>query len=243
MDTADLITAGLGLVLAGVIKGATGLGFASCALPFLVLAVGLKSSMAIVILPALATNLGVLVSAGYIRETVGRFKWLYMSMLVGVPIGVQALQLVEQLVAVRLLGSVMIGYAFFAWFRPALQLSSDLERYLQTPTGFLNGIVTGMTGAQVMPLFPYVMSLGLDAARTVQAVNIAVLVGSTLLGLGLAVSGILTRDLFVVSMLAVVPSLLGVSVGNSIRSRLDQTLFRRIVIATLFTIGVTMLAR
>jgi uncharacterized membrane protein YfcA len=243
MNTLDVMTATVGLAIAGIIKGATGLGFASCALPFLVLAIGLKPAMALVIVPAMATNLGVLISAGNVRETIVRFKWLYLSMLVGVPVGVLVLEVIDQIVAVRLLGCVMILYALLAWWKPALHLSARLEQYLQLPTGFLNGIVTGLTGAQVMPLFPYVMSLRLDAARTVQTVNIAVLVGSSLLGLGLAVSGVLTRELLGMSLLAVAPSLIGVSLGNFIRDRLNDVQFRRIVIGVLFTIGLTMLVR
>jgi uncharacterized membrane protein YfcA len=42
MDMAQIALAALGFLLAGVIKGTTGLGYSSCALPFLVSAVGLK---------------------------------------------------------------------------------------------------------------------------------------------------------------------------------------------------------
>src|SRR6185436_20590924 len=51
--------AALGLFLAGVIKGTTGLGYSSCALPFLVSAIGLKPAMALVLIPAMATNVSV----------------------------------------------------------------------------------------------------------------------------------------------------------------------------------------
>jgi uncharacterized membrane protein YfcA len=72
MDWSLLLMAGLGLFLAGIVKGATGLGYTSCALPFLVSAIGLKPAMALVIIPAMATNVSVAFTAGHFAETAGR---------------------------------------------------------------------------------------------------------------------------------------------------------------------------
>ena len=65
-----------GLFLAGVLKGATGLGYASCALPFLVVAIGLKPAMALVVIPAIATNIGVAVTTAHLLQTVRTFAGL-----------------------------------------------------------------------------------------------------------------------------------------------------------------------
>ena len=53
-DVLSLSVATLGLLVAGMIKGATGLGYASCALPFLAMAMGLRQAISVVMLPALA---------------------------------------------------------------------------------------------------------------------------------------------------------------------------------------------
>ena len=55
-DILSLSVATLGLLVAGIIKGATGLGYASCALPFLAMAMGLRQANSVVMLPALASN-------------------------------------------------------------------------------------------------------------------------------------------------------------------------------------------
>src|SRR4051812_28152182 len=54
VDWAQLLLVAIGLLVAGLIKGSTGLGYSTCALPFLVSAVGLKSAICIVTIPALA---------------------------------------------------------------------------------------------------------------------------------------------------------------------------------------------
>src|SRR5215468_2926784 len=69
VDWGQLLLAAFGLLVAGLIKGTTGLGYSTCALPFLVSAVGLRSAIVIVPIPALAANLGLLFGAGNVRET------------------------------------------------------------------------------------------------------------------------------------------------------------------------------
>jgi hypothetical protein len=63
VDWEHIVLATIGLLVAGLVKGATGLGYSTCALPFLVSAVGLKSAIVIVPIPALAANLGLLFGA------------------------------------------------------------------------------------------------------------------------------------------------------------------------------------
>jgi uncharacterized membrane protein YfcA len=243
MDPVAVTTAAIGLLVAGVIKGATGLGYTSCALPFLVFAIGLKPAMALVIAPALATNFSLLFAAGHVGETVARFKWLYLTMLPGIAFGVWLLSWVQAEFAVHLLGLVIIGYVVLALAKPSLSIPTRLQGPLQFPAGFLNGVVTGLTGAQVMPLFPYVMALQLDADRTVQAINVAVLVASTILAVGLVSTGLMTPWLLVASVAAVVPALAGVEIGNRARQRIPVQRFRMLVLLTLALVGTLLLAR
>lgn len=243
MDGPLIGLAAVGLVIAGVVKGATGLGYASCALPFLVMAVGLKPAMAIVIAPALATNISLSLTVGHLSETVHRFKWLYLSMLPGIAIGVWLLAWVPVVIAVQLLGIVIIGYVALALARPALAIPAHLEMPLQWPTGFLNGVVTGLTGAQVMPLFPYIMALHLEPHATVQAVNLAVLLATTMLAVGLLQTGIMTPALLALSIAAIIPALIGVEIGNRLRERIPAAQFRRVVLVALSVIGAMLLLK
>lgn len=243
MDWTSLAIAAIGLFAAGIVKGATGLGYASCALPFLVLSVGLKPAMAIVIAPALATNISLSLSLGNLRDTTARFKWLYLTMLPGIALGVWLLVWVPVKLAVQLLGAIIIGYVALALARPALAIPPRLETPLQWPTGFLNGVVTGLTGAQVMPLFPYIMALHLSPDATVQAVNIAVLIATTVLAVGLLQTGIMTPGLLALSIAALLPALAGVELGNRARDRIPAAQFRRIVLLTLALVGALLLTR
>lgn len=243
MDLELVLTAVVGLLVAGVVKGATGLGYASCALPFLVLATGLKTAMAIVIIPALATNVGLAFMSGHFREIATRFRPLYVAILPGIAVGVLLLHWISQSVAVKTLGIIIISYVALALLRPEIALSSRQQKFLQVPTGLLNGLLTGLTGSQVMPLFPFVMSLKLDPDRTVQAINIAVMISTSFLAVGLFATGILTVPLLLGSALAVAPAIAGTFIGNGIRPMIPVARFRQLVLVTLLLVGGLMLFR
>jgi hypothetical protein len=243
MDTLTLLIALAGMFLAGVIKGATGLGYASSALPFLVITIGLEPAMALVLIPAMATNVSVAVSAGHLREIVARFAPLYTALAPGIIVGLVLLHWLSQALIVKILGAVMIGYAALALARPGFVIPQALQGPLQAPTGFLNGVVTGLTGSQVMPLFPYVMGLALDPGRTVQVINLAVMIASGLLLLGLAVSGIMDLALLGASLAATLPALAGVEVGTHLRQAIPVARFRALTLLVLMSMGAGMLLR
>jgi uncharacterized membrane protein YfcA len=174
VDWTQLLLAAIGLLVAGLVKGATGLGYSTCALPFLVSAVGLKSAIVIVPIPALAANLGLLFGAGNVAEMLRRFWVFYAATVPGIFYGTKLLAWIDQKLATQVLGVITVAFTLYGAIQPNLTLPSRWERPLQLPAGLLNGLFTGLTGSQVMPLLPYMLSLKLDPDRFVQAVNIAV---------------------------------------------------------------------
>lgn len=243
LDLWSVALAICGLFLAGILKGATGLGYASCALPFLVVAIGLKPAISLVIIPAVATNVGVAITTAHLLETARTFARLYISIVPGVVVGIGLLHWVDQAAAVQVLGVSILGYVALALSKPNLSLPRQWQATLQVPTGFANGVLSGMTGSQVMPLFPYMMSLHLSADRMVQAVNLAVLVTSLVLTVGLLSSGIMSLNMLMLSIVAIVPALLGVSVGSRARGLISERQFRTTVLMVIGALGLLLLVR
>lgn len=237
MELSDIALAAFGLMLAGIVKGATGLGYSSCALPFLVAAFGLKTAIGLVVMPAMASNFAVMWSAGHFRETAKRFAYFYLSTIPGVCTGIFALTYIEQRAAEILLGVLIVGYSFYSAFRPPLFLAERFQQPLQIPAGFLNGFFTGLTGSQVLPLLPYMLSLKLDPDRFVQAVNLSVLLSAGIMVIMLLISGIMSWAGFGYSALCIVPALLGISIGTRVRQLIPTNHFRTVVLIILGIIG------
>jgi len=230
-------------LLAAFVKGATGLGFSTCALPLLALAIGIREALPLVLAPSIASNLLVIRGAGHFRETVRRFWPLCLAVLPGIALGVALLVWVDPLAAGAALGAVLAGYAAFSLARPPLALPARLERPLQWPVGLLNGAVNGLTGSQVMPLLPYLLALRLDPDRFVQAINCVFTFSSFAMAAGLAEAGLLTERAAVISALGLLPVWLGVSLGTAARRRLPAETFRKTVLLLLMLLGAMLAGR
>jgi uncharacterized membrane protein YfcA len=191
----------------------------------------------------MATNVTIAFTTGHLVETCRRFANLYIAMLPGIAVGVYLLVWIAQALAVKTLGLIIIAYAVMTLVRPQVLISKFAERSLQVPTGFANGVLTGLTGSQVMPLFPYMMSLDLDPSRLVQAINLAVTVASVFLAAGLIYAGIMTPELFAVSILAIAPAILGAELGTRLRAHIPATQFRSVVLYVLMATGLLLLVR
>lgn len=242
--TADtLAIVGMGLVIAGVIKGATGLGYASCALPFLVYAVGLKTAIAFVLVPAMATNVAVALGNGHFATTCRTFAPLYLAMLPGIALGMWMLVQVDTHTAVRVLGLSIVAYAIFSLSRPELILPAQLSQTLQVPVGLTNGFLTGLTGSQVMPMVPYFLALDLPPARIVQAINLGVLMASAALAAGLATSGIADRSVLAASVIAILPALIGVELGRRLQTRIPAAVLKKAILFVLALAGLGLILR
>lgn len=243
MSIPELVLVTAGLWAAGLVKGLTGIGYTTCALPFLVAAVGLQSAMAIVIAPAIASNAAVIAGSAGLVSVARRFGLFYGGIIPGIAAGVIALTHIDTGLATRLLGWITLGYVGLALARPDVHLPAVLERPLALPAGLVNGFLTGLTGSQILPLMPFMMALRLPPDLQVQAVNLAVTIASAVLALTLIGTGVMTAELLVVSVAGIVPAVIGVAAGNVLRRRLEPGLFKTLTLLTLAAMGVAMAGR
>lgn len=240
-DVEAVALVAIALTMAGVLKGATGIGYSTCALPLLTVAVGLKAAIALVLVPAMASNIALMWSAGHWRETINRFWPLYAAMLPGIAVGVGLLAVADIRAATGVLGAITVAYAVISLARLAPALGPGLEDRLKMPVGLVNGVLTGLTGSQILPLVPYMLALKMEPDRFVPAVNLAVTIASLVMMAGLAANGLLTVELALLSAFGVVPAILGTSIGNQVRAFIPKDRFRTVVLVALGVMGVTLI--
>lgn len=233
MTFSEIVIAIAGLALAGLVKGAAGVGYSTTALPIVALGIGLDHAMPIVLLPSISSNLSVMFTAGEFRQIFVRFRLLYMALVPGLMSGLFVLSMVTPNDAARVLGFVILAYAAYALSRPALQIRSDHQRWLNMPVGFLNGLINGITGSQIMPIVPYALSLELSPDGSVQLMNIAFTISSVIMLAGLHRIGFLDGMTFALSAAGVVPGLIGVAAGTRLRKRIRPETFRKVVLLLL----------
>src|SRR3546814_8273912 len=100
-----------------------------------------------------------------------------------------------------------------------------------------------MTGSFVLPAVPFLQALGLPRDRLVQAMGLTFLVATLSLAAGLGGRGLVPERLALLSVLAVLPALLGMEIGRRVRGRLSERLFRRVLFAALLLLGLWLLVK
>ncbi|WP_404425204.1 sulfite exporter TauE/SafE family protein [Thalassospira australica] len=229
--------------IAAFVKGATGLGFSTSALPVLALGIGLKAAMPLVIIPSLVSNTIVMVQAGHFRETVKRFWPMFVATVPGLVVGLAVLDLVDSLMAGAVLGIVLMVYGALTLWRPGRPVPEKLQKPLAPVTGFATGLVNGITGSQVMPVLPFLLALRLDPKRFIQAINISFSLSSIVMAIGLSKLGLMTLESVWISLAGLIPVYLGTKLGGIVRSRMDAESFRKLVLIMLVIFGVILIGK
>lgn len=243
MEPLQLAIVAAAFFFAAFVKGVTGLGFSTTALPFLVLALGLKSTLPLLIIPSLASNLIVMRDAGHFRSTLKQFWLLYVAAVPGLIVGLTLLSTLDPRHSTAVLGAVLIVYCAFAMAQPNFRIALRLARPLSMPVGLATGVVNGLTGSQVMPVLPFLLSLQLDPSRFIQAINIFFTISSLVMAAGLAKLGLLTPAVALASLAGLVPVFLGVKAGGTVRRWLSPQAFRIAVLIVLALLGASLIVR
>ncbi len=225
-------------LLAGLVKGVVGLGLPPVALGLLTVFLGLKDAIVLIVFPSLATNLWQGLAGGALLA-IGRRLWTLLAFAcVGIWFGTGLLAQSDGRLLAGLLGLLLSIYAVTALASPQLRVPEAWEPWLSPPIGAISGFFTGLTGSFTFPGIAYVQALGFPRDRLIQAMGIVFLTSTITLGLGLADNGLLTRDLGIASLAAMIPAFLGLFAGLRLRRRIPEVYFRRILLGALLVLGV-----
>jgi uncharacterized protein len=165
--------------------------------------------------------------------------WPFLLMATAmVWLGALALTRIDLHLLSALLGVLLMAYAGvnLAGFR--LQLQPQQERWAGPLIGIINGVITGMTGSFVMPGVIYLQAIGLSRDALIQAMGMLFLGSTVALGVSLQSHQLLTFELVTLSVIALPPALVGLVLGQAIRKRLSEQLFKRVFFISLELLGV-----
>jgi len=236
-DAVAILGVGLIFLFAGTVKGVVGFGLPIISLGLLTATLGLPQAMALMLIPAFVTNLWQALAGGQSGTIVARI-WPFLGMVVvTVWIGAIALSYVEGRHLSALLGCLMVLYALVSLARVSVTVPPGRETLWGLGFGVVNGILAGMTGAFVFPGVLYLRGIGLSRDQLIQAMGMLFMMSTLALAVSLAANGFLTLDFGLFSAVAVIPSMIGMTFGQRIRSSLSDTMFQRLFFAGLIVLG------
>ncbi len=242
-DAGALILVGLTFLLAGGVKGVIGLGLPTVSLAILTATLGLHPAMALLVAPSFVTNFWQALVGGNGREILGRIWPLLVFATVTVWIGATALTRVDVSLLSALLGILIAIYSIVGLTHFKVAIPRRWENVAGPVIGTVNGVLTGMTGSFVFPGVLYLQAIGLPRDVFIQAMGILFTVSTVALGISLGGQNLLTMELGAVSAASVVPAVAGMLLGQRLRRRMSEALFRRVFFLALLALGLYIVAR
>lgn len=229
-------------VAAGLVKGVIGMGLPTLAMGLLGLVMPASTAAGLLVLPSLATNLWQALAGPGLGRVVWRLKGLLLGVATGTlasPLGLSSL---PAGVAGMALGAALVIYAALALRGARWPVAPSREPWLGPLAGACTGVLTAATGVFVIPVVPYLQGLGLGKHDMVQALGLAFLTSTLALGLRLALdgAGAAAFDL-PASTGPLLAAGLGVWLGQRLRGRLREAVFRSIFLRALLALGVWLL--
>jgi hypothetical protein len=230
-------------LLAGLVKGVVGMGLPTVAMGLLGLVMPPVQAAALLVVPSLVTNVWQLVAGPRLTPLLKRFATMMMGVCLGTTLGIRLLTGGATTLAAIALGGVLAAYGAIGLISARFTVSACSEGWLSPLIGLITGVLTGATGVFVVPAVPYLNSLGLEKEELIQTLGLSFTVSTVALAIGLAASGQFQGSVAGSSLLALVPALGGMLLGQDIRNRLPPEVFRRWFFVGLLVLGTYMVIR
>jgi len=230
-------------LLAGFVKGVTGMGLPTVAMGLLGMLMPPAVAAAMLIIPSFVTNVWQLFAGVAIAQLVRRLWPMMLAIVLGTLAGASLLVRVDPKWSGLAVGVALVIYAGYALVAPTLSVPPRLEPWLSPVAGLVTGTITGATGVFVMPAVPYLQSLRLSKDDLVQALGLSFTVSTVALAGGLVAHGAFRVDQLGLSTLALVPALVGMWLGGMVRKRISPERFRQFFLSFLFLLGLELTSR
>ena len=233
----------LAFVAAGFVKGVVGMGLPTVAIGLLSLVMAPHSAAALLVVPSLFTNVWQLFAGPRFAVLVRRLAGMLLAAVVGTLLSIEVLTGSSSSLASGALGSILAVYGVFGLAARRLSVPARAESWLSPLVGLFTGLIAGATGVFAIPAVPYLSALGLAKEELIQALGLFFTVSTLALAAALALSGKYQWVTAASSLLAVLPALLGMFIGQRVRDKLAPEVFRRCFFIGLVALGIYMLGR
>lgn len=224
-------------LLAGFVKGVVGLGLPTITMGLLSLAMPPAQAAALLVVPSLITNVWQLAARPGLGALARRIAPMLAGVCAGVAVGAGWLTGGPSQAVGAALGLALVVYALLGLLKVRLRVAPRHEPWAGPLVGVATGLVTAATGVFVIPAVPYLQALGLEKEDLVQALGLSFLVATVALAASLGHGGALQGTMWLGSLLALLPALAGMGVGQRLRLHVRPDLFRTIFHAGLLALG------
>src|SRR6201986_2307171 len=214
-----LITAAF--LLAGFVKGTLGLGLPTVSMGLLAVTMPPAQAIAIVIVPAVVTNIWQTFVGPYLGDILRRLWPLLLGTALGVWLNRRSLTGSYAHYVPIGLGVLLVVYAIVGLSKFAFKVAPRNEKWVGGIVGVITGLISAATGVQVIPSMPFMQAIGMEKDELVQALGVFFTVATLALSVNLTAAGLLSASTALPGAGAMACAFAGMFIGQAVRSRLQ----------------------
>jgi uncharacterized protein len=237
-----LILIAAAFLLAGFVKGVIGLGLPTVSMGLLAVTMPPSRALAIVIAPAIITNIWQTFGGPYLRDIIRRLWPLMAGTVVGIWLNAGMLTGPYARYGTIVLGLLLVIYAIVGLSKVSFKVGRRDEKWLGAIIGVITGVVSAATGVQVIPSMPFMQAIGMEKDELVQALGVFFTVATVALAFSLTTAGLLSASTALPGAVAMAASFAGMFIGQAVRSRMQPEAFRRWFLIAMILLGIYLAA-
>jgi uncharacterized membrane protein YfcA len=224
-------------LLAGFVKGTIGMGLPTVAIGLLATRMPPAHALAIVIVPAIVTNIWQTFAGPYLRDILRRLWPLMIGTALGIWSGAGLMTGPYARYGTIVLGVLLVVYAIVGLSRVRFSVPRRNEKWIGGIVGLITGVISAATGVQVIPSMPFMQAIGMEKDELVQALGVFFTTATVALAFNLTGAGLLNATVAVPGGVAMVAAFAGMYLGQLLRSRMDADTFRRWFLIAMLLLG------
>src|SRR5256886_15846495 len=225
-----LVLIAAGLRLAGFIKGVLGLGLPTVSMGLLAVTMPPGQALAIVIVPAIVTNIWQTFVGPYLRDITRRLWPLMIGTVIGIWLNAGLLTGPYAPYGTVTLGVLLVIYAIVGLSRFHFKVARRDEKWVGGIVGLITGVASAATGVQVIPSMPFMQAIGMEKDELVQALGVFFTVATVALAFNLTSAGLLSASTALPGAVAMACAFAGMFIGHGGRLRVSPEGFPRRVL-------------
>jgi uncharacterized protein len=135
------------------------------------------------------------------------------------------------------LGVLLVIYAIIGLSKFTFHVASRDEKWIGGIVGVVTGMVSAVTGVQVIPSMPFMQAIGMEKDELVQALGVFFTVATLALAINLTSAGLLSAANALPVAVAMAAAFAGMLIGQAVRSRMQAEAFRRWFLIAMIFLG------
>jgi uncharacterized membrane protein YfcA len=223
--------------LAGFSKGFAAFGTALVYIPMVTLAYDVRTAVVTLFLVDLLPSVPVVYAAADKADKRVIF-FMGLGALIGSPVGIAALSYAEPAALRKCVGALILLAAVYFLLKPSFRVPN--RPLFAAVSGTISGVLGGAAGLYGPPALIYLLSIGLDAARTRASMFLFLAVQSCILGAIYLFTGMMRIEDVYIAGIALPSYAIGLWVGAHGFRGVDDTFFKRTLLALLISISVVL---